>query len=81
MAGSSGSYGKNGSEQTVVVVELPDRREFVWPSPRVDMLGWQIGDRVTYLGTRWQVVSRRNGSSDVLTFQLAADEAELAALG
>ena len=73
MTGSSGSSAGNGSTQTVVVVELPGGREFVWPSPRSDMVSWQIGERVTYMGTRWRVVSRTNGSSDVVTLQLAAE--------
>jgi hypothetical protein len=73
MAGSSGSSGENGSKQTVVVVELPGGREFVWPSPRADMVSWQIGERVTYMGSRWRVVSRTNGSADALTLQLAPE--------
>jgi hypothetical protein len=73
MAGSSGSSGENGSKQTVVVVELPGGREFVWPSPRADMASWQIGERVTYMGSRWRVVSRTNGSADALTLQLAPE--------
>jgi hypothetical protein len=73
MTGKSGSSGENGSKQTVVVVELPGGREFVWPSPRADMVRWQIGERVSYMGNRWRVVARTNGSSDVLTLQLAAD--------
>jgi hypothetical protein len=73
MAGSPGSSEGNGSKQTVVVVELPGGREFVWPSPRADMVGWQIGERVAYMGSRWRVVSRTNGSSDALTLQLAPE--------
>jgi hypothetical protein len=71
MTGSSGSSEGNGSKQTVVIVELPGGRDFVWPSPRADMVSWQTGERVTYMGSRWRVVSRTNGSSDVLTLQLA----------
>jgi hypothetical protein len=73
MASSIGSSEENGSKQTVVVVELPGEREFVWPSPRADMVSWQIGESVMYMGSRWQVVSRKNGSSDMLTLQLAPD--------
>ena len=73
MASSIGSSEEDGSKQTVVVVELPGEREFVWPSPRADMVSWQIGESVMYMGSRWQVVSRRNGSSDMLTLQLAPD--------
>ena len=64
---------ENASEQTVVVVEVPGGREFVWPSPRADMVSWEVGDRVTYLGSQWRVVSRTNGSSNVLTLKLAPD--------
>jgi hypothetical protein len=71
MTGSSGSSEGNGSKQTVVIVELPGGREFVWPSQGADIVRWQIGERVTYMGSRWRVVSRTNGSSDVLTLQLA----------
>jgi hypothetical protein len=73
MTGSSGTSGENASKQTVVVVKLPGGREFVWPSPGADMVSWQIGERVAYRGTRWRVVSRTSGSSDVLTLQLAAE--------
>jgi hypothetical protein len=75
-----GVSAENGAEQTVVVVEVPGGREYVWPSPRADMFSWQTGDRVSYMGSRWQVVSRTNGSSDVLTLKLAAED-EPAALG
>ena len=73
MASSAGSSEENGSKQTVVVVQLPDEREFVWPSPRADMVSWQVGESVSYLGSRWRVVSRTNGSSDALTLQLAPE--------
>ena len=73
MTVTSGSSAGIGSEQTVVVVEVPGGREFVWPSPRADMVSWQIGDRVSYMGSRWRVVSRTNGSSDVLTLRLAPE--------
>ena len=70
---SIASSEENGFQRTVVVVQLPGEREFVWPSPRADMVSWQIGESVMYMGSRWRVVSRRNGSSDVLTLQLAPD--------
>lgn len=73
MTGTSGFSAGNGSEQTVVVVEVPGGREFVWPSPRADMVSWQIGERVSYMGSRWLVVSRTNGSSEVLTLKLAPE--------
>jgi hypothetical protein len=73
MADNSGASEGNGSKQTVVVVELPGGREFVWPSPRAGMVSWQIGERVTYMGSRWRVVSRTNGSSSALTLQLAPE--------
>ena len=73
MTGMFGSSGENGSEQTVVVVELPGGSEFVWPSARADMVSWQIGERVTYMGSRWRVVSRTNGLPDALTLQLAPE--------
>ena len=73
MTGISGSSTGSGSEQTVVVVEVPGGREFVWPSPRDDMVSWQIGERVSYMGSRWRVVSRTNGSSDVLTLKLVPE--------
>lgn len=73
MTGTYGSFAGNGAEQTVVVVEVPGGREFVWPSPRLDMVGWQIGERVSYMGSRWRVVSRTNGSSDVLTLRLVPE--------
>ena len=71
MTGTSGT--SSGSEQTVVVVELPGRREFVWPSPRAEMVSWQIGECVSYMGSRWRVVSRANGSSEVLTLRLVPE--------
>ena len=74
MTGSSGSSEGNGSKQTVVIVELPGGRDFVWPSPRADMVSWQIGECVSYMGSRWRVVSRANGSSDVLKLQLAPED-------
>lgn len=37
------------------------------------MVSWQIGERVTYMGSRWRVVSRTNGSADALTLQLAPE--------
>ena len=70
---TSGTSAENGSEQTVVVLELPGRREFVWPSSRSNMLSWQIGESVSYMGSRWRVLSRANGSSDVLTLRLAPE--------
>jgi hypothetical protein len=73
MTGISGSSTGSGSEQTVVVVEVPGGREFVWPSPRADMVSWQVGERVSYMGSRWRVVSRTNGPSDVLTLKLAPE--------
>ena len=73
MTGTNGFSAGNGSEQTVVVVEVPGGREFVWPSARADMVSWQIGERVSYMGSRWRVVSRTNGSSDVLTLRLAPE--------
>ena len=73
MTDTSGTSAGSGSEQTVVVVELPGRREFVWPSPRADMVSWQTGECVSYMGSRWRVVSRANGSSDVLTLRLAPE--------
>ena len=73
MTGSSDFSAGNRSEQTVVIVELPGGRELVWPSPRVDMASWHLGERVSYMGSRWQVVSRTNGSSDVLTLKLAPE--------
>ena len=78
MTGTSGTSAGNESEQTVVVVELPGGREFVWPSPAADMVSWQTGECVSYMGSRWRVVARSNGSSEVLTLRLAPD-AELAA--
>ena len=77
---TSGTSLGNGSEQTVVVLELPGRRVFAWPSPKSNMLSWQIGESVSYLGSRWRVMSRANSSSDVLTLRLAPDT-ELAAFG
>ena len=68
------------ARQTVVVVELPKGREFVWPSSIASMVGWQIGERVTYRGSRWTVVSRANGS-DVVTVELAPEDPEVEALG
>lgn len=73
MTGTSGFSAGNGSEQTVVVIEVPGGREFVWPSPRADMVSWQIGERVSYMGSRWLVVSRTNGPSKVLTLKLAPE--------
>jgi hypothetical protein len=73
MAGSSGSSEGNASKQTIVVVELPGGRDFVWPSPRADMVRWQMGERVTYMGSRWRVVSRTNGLADTLTLRLAPE--------
>lgn len=73
MPGISGASAGNGSEQTVVVLELPGRREFVWPSPRADIVSWQIGECVSYMGSRWRVVSRANGSSGVLTLRLVPE--------
>lgn len=73
MTGTAGASVKKRSEQTVVVLQLPDRREFVWPSPRADMVSWRIGECVSYMGSRWRVVSRENGSSDVLTLRLAPE--------
>jgi hypothetical protein len=72
MASRTGSFEENGSQPTVVVL-LPGEREFVWPSPRADMISWQIGQSVMYMGSRWRVTSRTNGSADVLTLQLAPD--------
>jgi hypothetical protein len=80
MTGSTGSSSGNGTKQTVVVVELPTGREFVWPPSVASMVSWQIGERVTYRGERWKVVSRANGS-DVLTLELAPDESDLLAAG
>ena len=74
MTGTSGSSAATGFEQTVVVVERPGRREFVWPSPGADMFSWQTGDCVSYMGSRWRVLSRANGSSDALMLRLAPDE-------
>ncbi len=73
MTGTSGASAENRTEQTVVVVELPGRREFAWPSARADMVSWQTGERVSYMGSRWRVVSRANGSSEVLTLRLAPE--------
>ena len=70
---ASGTFAGNGAEQTVVVLELPDRREFVWPSPKAHMVSWQIGESVSYRGSRWRVMSRAEGSSDVLTLRLGPD--------
>jgi hypothetical protein len=75
MAGSSGSFSGNGTKQTVVVVELPEGRDYVWPPAISAMVSWQIGERVTYRGSRWRVVSRANGS-DVLTLELVPDKKE-----
>ena len=71
MTGISDTSAGNGSEQTVVV-HMPGRREFVWPA-RDDMISWQIGECVSYMGSRWRVVWRENGSSDVLTLRLAPE--------
>jgi hypothetical protein len=73
MTGTYGSSAGKGAERTVIVVEVPGGREFVWPSPRLDMVSWQIGERVSYMGSRWRVVSRTNGSSDVLTLRLVPE--------
>ena len=72
ITGSSDSFGRNGSTQTVVVVELPAGREFVWPSPTAAMVEWQAEERVTYRGIRWRVASRVNGS-EALTFELVPE--------
>ena len=80
MMGTSGTSARNEPEQAVVVVELPGGREFVWPSPTADILSWQTGECVSYMGSRWRVVARVNGSSEVLTLRLAPD-AEVAAFG
>ena len=68
-----GTLAGNESEQTVVVLELPGRREFAWPSPKSNVLSWQIGESVSYMGSRWRVMSGANGSSGVLTLRLAPD--------
>lgn len=73
MTGVSGPSTGSGSQQTVVVIEKPGGREFVWPTPRADMASWQIGERVAYMGSRWRVASRTNGSSDVLTIVLVPE--------
>jgi hypothetical protein len=62
-------------KQTVVVVELPEGREYVWPPAISAMVSWQIGERVTYRGSRWRVVSSTNGS-DVLTVKLTPAETD-----
>jgi hypothetical protein len=72
MSSRTDSSEENGSKQTVVV-QLPGEREFVWPSPRPDMVSWQVGESVIYMGSRWRVVSRKKGSSDALALQLAPD--------
>jgi hypothetical protein len=53
-ATSSGSAHPQG----VVTIELPDRREFVWPAATAAMRRWAIGEDVSYGGSRWRVVSR-----------------------
>jgi hypothetical protein len=75
LTGSSGSVGKE-AKQTVVVVELPEGREYVWPPAISAMVSWKAGERVRYRGARWRVVSCTNGS-DVLTVTLTPDESDL----
>jgi len=72
MTDTSGTSAGKRSEQTVVVLELPGRLEYAWPSPRA-VASWQIGACVWYMGNRWRVVSRANGVSDVLTLRLAPE--------
>jgi hypothetical protein len=69
MSGSFDSFGGSGSRQTVVIVELPEGREFVWPSPTAGMVEWRAEERVTYRGSRWRVASRVD-ASETLTFEL-----------
>jgi hypothetical protein len=72
MTGTLDTSEANLARQTVVVIELPEGREYVWPSPTGSMAGWQTAEQVTYRGRRWTVVSRANGS-DVLTFELVPE--------
>jgi hypothetical protein len=55
--------------QRVVRIEFASRREFVWPSATAAMTSWQIGDDVSYRGSRWRVVSRSE-HPEVLTLEL-----------
>ena len=72
MTGTLDTSEAKHARQTIVVIELPVGREYVWPSSTASMAGWQTGEQVTYRGRRWTVVSRANGS-DMVTFELVPE--------
>jgi hypothetical protein len=55
---------------SVVVIETPGGREFLWLSAGSPIAGWQIGDDVSYRNGSWRVVERADdGRSTTLTLR------------
>lgn len=55
---------------SVVVIETPEGREFLWLSTGSPIAGWQIGDDVRYRNGSWHVVGRTDdGRSLTLTLR------------
>jgi hypothetical protein len=72
MLDRAASSSEGARQQGVVTIELPDRREFVWPAATAAMRRWAIGDDVAYGGSRWHVVARSdNGHGLILRLRPA----------
>jgi hypothetical protein len=64
------AMGDTGRPKSVVVVELPGGREFIWLSPNAPMTAWQVGDAVVFRNRRW-LVTRRVDESETLNLTLS----------
>ena len=80
MTGTSGTSVDSGSEQTVVVLELPGRVEYVWPSSSSDM----VAGRPASASRTWEAAGEscrgRMGHQTCLRYG-SPPKAELAAFG
>ena len=70
MAPEERANGERGRRKSVVVVELPGGREFLWLSPAAPMTRWQVGDAVVFRNAHW-VVTRRVDGSETLNLTLS----------
>jgi hypothetical protein len=64
---------RTGDSQSVVTINSPEGRVFLWLGPGSPVMSWQVGDAVDFRNSAWVVKDRtEEGESLSLTLGAAA---------
>ena len=64
---------RSGESQSVVTINSPEGRVFLWPGASSPVMSWQVGDAVDFRNGSWIVLDRsQEGESLSMTLGAAA---------